>query len=211
MMDPAIPKNEGFFDAIELIVPEGCCLNPTPGRSVAAGTHHPGVEVGEAIALALAQVIPERACPQIYKAGMPAILYGLHPETGQDLRRSLRRFDGGLLRRRPRPGRLGLGQRRLREPDQGDGGDQRVDLPDPPRAPRLQPRQRRAREVARLPGLALREAPHGAGRALHLPGRHEVPDAGNRGRPQRQPESLHAARRASPTRSASRTPRTWCR
>jgi N-methylhydantoinase B len=83
MMDPAIPKNEGFFDSIELVVPEGCCLNPTPGRSVAAGTHHPGVEVGEALCLALAQVIPERACPQIYKAGMPAILYGVHPETGR--------------------------------------------------------------------------------------------------------------------------------
>ncbi len=82
MMDPAIPKNEGFFEAIELVVPEGCCLNPLPGRSVAAGTHHPGVEVGEAIALALAQVIPERACPQIYKAGMPAIVYGVHPDTG---------------------------------------------------------------------------------------------------------------------------------
>ena len=83
MMDPAIPKNEGFFESIELVVPEGCCLNPRPGRSVAAGTHHPGVEVGEAICLALAQVLPERACPQIYKAGMPAILYGTHPETGQ--------------------------------------------------------------------------------------------------------------------------------
>ena len=83
MMDPAIPKNEGFFEAIELIVPEGCCLNPTVGRSVAAGTHHPGVEVGEAVCLALARVIPERACPQIYKAGMPAILYGVHPESGQ--------------------------------------------------------------------------------------------------------------------------------
>jgi N-methylhydantoinase B len=83
MMDPAIPKNEGFFDSIELIVPEGCCLNPRAGRSVAAGTHHPGVEVGEAICLALAPVIPERACPQIYKAGMPAILYGVHPETGR--------------------------------------------------------------------------------------------------------------------------------
>jgi len=82
MMDPAIPKNEGFFDSIDLVVPEGCCLNPTPGRSVAAGTHHPGVEVGEAICLALAEVIPERACPQIYKAGMPAIIYGVHPETG---------------------------------------------------------------------------------------------------------------------------------
>src|SRR5262249_16152945 len=42
-----------------------------------------GVEVGEAVCLALARVSPERACPQIYKAGMPAILYGVHPDTGQ--------------------------------------------------------------------------------------------------------------------------------
>ncbi|MFQ5514711.1 MAG: hydantoinase B/oxoprolinase family protein [Myxococcota bacterium] len=83
MMDPSIPKNEGFFDAIELIVPRGCCLNPEEGRTVAAGTHHPGVEVGEAIALALSRVIPERACPQIYKAGMPTVLVGTHPETGK--------------------------------------------------------------------------------------------------------------------------------
>ena len=82
MMDPTIPKNEGFFRAIELIVPEGCCLNPPPGRSVAAGTHHPGTEVGEAIALALAAVIPERCCPQIYKIGMPTVIFGTHPRTG---------------------------------------------------------------------------------------------------------------------------------
>ena len=194
MMDPAIPKNEGFFDAIELIVPEGCCLNPKPGRSVAAGTHHPGVEVGEAIALALAQVIPERACPQIYKAGMPAILYGVHPRDGPGLRRSLRRFDRGLLRRGARPGWLGLGQRRLWEPDQGDGGDQRIDLSDAPRASRLQPRHGRSREVARLPGLPLREAADVAGRGLHVSGRHEVSDAGHRGWPQWQSESFHAAR-----------------
>src|SRR5436189_6422415 len=56
MMDPTIPKNEGFFRSIELVVPEGCCLNPPPGRSVAAGTHHPGTEVGEAIAKALEPV-----------------------------------------------------------------------------------------------------------------------------------------------------------
>ena len=83
MMDPAIPKNEGFFDAIELVVPEGSVLNPHPGRTVAAGTHHPGVEVGEAIALALATVLPERSCPQIYKLGMPTVIVGNHPETGQ--------------------------------------------------------------------------------------------------------------------------------
>jgi N-methylhydantoinase B len=83
MMDPAIPKNEGFFDSIDLVVPEGCVLNPRPGWTVAAGTHHPGVEVGEAIAKALARVLPERSCPQIYKLGGPNVLVGQHPETGQ--------------------------------------------------------------------------------------------------------------------------------
>jgi N-methylhydantoinase B len=83
MMDPAIPKNEGFFDSIELIVPEGCCLNPPPGRSVAAGTHHPGTEVGEALAKALERVIPERTCPQIYKMGMPTVIFGTSPRDGK--------------------------------------------------------------------------------------------------------------------------------
>ncbi len=83
MMDPSIPKNEGFFDSIELIVPQGCCLNPPPNKSVAAGTHHPGTEVGEAIAKALEQVIPERCCPQIYKMGMPTVIFGTNPKTGQ--------------------------------------------------------------------------------------------------------------------------------
>jgi N-methylhydantoinase B len=83
MMDPAIPKNEGFFNSINLVVPKGCCLNPPAERSVAAGTHHPGTEVGEAIAKALEQVIPERCCPQIYKMGMPTVIFGTNPKTGQ--------------------------------------------------------------------------------------------------------------------------------
>lgn len=82
MMDPTIPKNEGFFRSIDLIVPEGCCLNPPPGRSVAAGTHHPGTEVGEAIAKALEPVVPRRCCPQIYKIGMPTVMFGTDPRTG---------------------------------------------------------------------------------------------------------------------------------
>src|SRR3954465_2256396 len=28
MMDPEIPKNEGFFDSMELVVPAGCVINP---------------------------------------------------------------------------------------------------------------------------------------------------------------------------------------
>jgi N-methylhydantoinase B len=83
MMDPTIPKNEGFFDAIELIVPKGCCLNPPEGKSVAAGTHHPGTEVGEAVAKALERVIPERTCPQVYKMGMPTVIFGTNPRDGK--------------------------------------------------------------------------------------------------------------------------------
>jgi N-methylhydantoinase B len=83
MMDPSIPKNEGFFNSIDLIVPKGCVLNPSTGKTVAAGTHHPGVEVGEAIAKAMSGVLPERACPQIYKLGGPNVFVGSHPETGQ--------------------------------------------------------------------------------------------------------------------------------
>ncbi len=41
------------------------------------------MEVGEAIAKAMAQVIPERCCPQIYKMGMPTVIYGTHPRTGK--------------------------------------------------------------------------------------------------------------------------------
>jgi N-methylhydantoinase B len=83
VLDPSIPKNEGFFDAFTLIVPEGTCLNPLPGKTVAGGIHHPGVEVGEALAKALAQIVPERCCPQIYKMGMPTVIYGTHPRTGK--------------------------------------------------------------------------------------------------------------------------------
>jgi N-methylhydantoinase B len=83
MMDPEIPKNEGFFNSIELIVPEGCVLNPHAGRPVSAGTHHPGADIGEVIAVALSQVLPDRAVPQTYKTGIPTTIRGVDPRTGK--------------------------------------------------------------------------------------------------------------------------------
>lgn len=84
LVDPTIPKNEGMFEAITLIVPEGSCINPRPGKPVSAGTHHPGVEVGDAIALALSQIIPDRCTPQTYKMGAPRQMWGSHnPRTGK--------------------------------------------------------------------------------------------------------------------------------
>jgi len=83
MMDPEIPKNEGFFESIRLVVPQGCVLNPPPGKPVSAGTHHPGAEVGEVIALAMQHVLPDRAVPQVYKTGIPTVIVGIDPRTGE--------------------------------------------------------------------------------------------------------------------------------
>ena len=83
MVDAGIPKNEGFFDCIDLRVPEGSCLNPTEGKPVSSGTHHPGVEVSDAIAVAMSQIIPDRCAPQSYKYGSPRQMWGDHdPRTG---------------------------------------------------------------------------------------------------------------------------------
>jgi N-methylhydantoinase B len=82
MVDPTIPKNEGLFDAVEMIVPEGSILQPPPGKPVALGAFHPAVEVGEAICVALAKILPERSSPQVYKLGMPNAVVGFD-ERGQ--------------------------------------------------------------------------------------------------------------------------------
>lgn len=84
MVDPEIPKNEGFFDRVELRIPEGTCVNPVEGKPVSAGTHHPGVEVGDAITLAMSQIIPDRCSPQTYKYGAPRQMWGdVDPRTGK--------------------------------------------------------------------------------------------------------------------------------
>jgi len=85
LVDPSIPKNEGFFNCLDLRVPEGCCLNPAEGKPVSSGTHHPGVEVGDAIAIAMSQIIPDRCCAQSYKFGSPRQMWGDEdPRTGKE-------------------------------------------------------------------------------------------------------------------------------
>jgi N-methylhydantoinase B len=84
LVDPSIPKNEGFFDCVDLRVPEGTCVNPTEGKPVSSGTHHPGVEVGDVIALAMSQILPDRCAPQTYKYGSPRQMWGdADPRTGK--------------------------------------------------------------------------------------------------------------------------------
>jgi N-methylhydantoinase B len=102
MVDPTIPKNEGLFDAVEMIVPEGSILQPPPGKPVALGAFHPAVEVGEAICVALSEILPERSSPQVYKLGMPNAVVGFDAEgqmwmdQGVDVRASDASATAGL-------------------------------------------------------------------------------------------------------------------
>jgi N-methylhydantoinase B len=77
-MDPTIVKNEGFFNAIEIVVPEGCIAQPPPNKPAALGSFHPACEITEAVCLALSQVAPERSQPQLYKIGMPNAVIGFN-------------------------------------------------------------------------------------------------------------------------------------
>jgi N-methylhydantoinase B len=82
MVDPTITKNEGLFNAVEMIIPEGSILQPPPGKPAALGAFHPAVEVGEAICIALSEILPQRSSPQVYKLGMPNAVIGFD-ERGQ--------------------------------------------------------------------------------------------------------------------------------
>lgn len=75
-MDPTIVKNEGYFNAIEIVVPEGCIAQPPPNKPAALGSFHPACEITEAVCLALSNVAPERSQPQLYKIGMPNAVIG---------------------------------------------------------------------------------------------------------------------------------------
>lgn len=75
-MDPTIVKNEGYFDAVDIVVPEGCIAQPPPNKPAALGSFHPACEITEAVCIALSNVAPERAQPQLYKIGMPNMVVG---------------------------------------------------------------------------------------------------------------------------------------
>ena len=76
MIDPTIVKNEGCFDAVDIIIPEGCIAQPPPNKPAALGSFHPACEITEAVCIALSAVAPDRAQPQLYKIGMPNAVIG---------------------------------------------------------------------------------------------------------------------------------------
>src|SRR3546814_10355014 len=65
MVDPRVVKNEGLFHAVDIVLPENTIVHPPINKPAALGSFHPACEIIEAICVALADVVPERSCPQV--------------------------------------------------------------------------------------------------------------------------------------------------
>jgi len=102
MVDPDILKNEGLFNAVDMVIPEGSILQPPPNKPAALGAFHPAVEVGEAVCIALSPILPQRSAPQVYKLGMPSAVIGFSDsgemwmDQGVDVRASDASATSGL-------------------------------------------------------------------------------------------------------------------
>ena len=69
MMDPEIPKNEGFFNSIELIVPQGCVMNPTPGNRCRRGRTTPAPTSARSSPSRCRVSCPSGRCPRPTRPG----------------------------------------------------------------------------------------------------------------------------------------------
>lgn len=58
--DPGIPPNEGCYRPVNLIVPEGCLLNPVHPHAVSAGNVETSQRITDVLLQAFSQVVPEK-------------------------------------------------------------------------------------------------------------------------------------------------------
>jgi N-methylhydantoinase B len=101
LVDSSIPKNEGFFECITLIVPEGTCVNPTVGKPVSSGTHHPGVEVATRLRSRSARSSPTAARRRPTRSARPArcgVTATRAPTTGRSSTAEVSCTRGGAAR-----------------------------------------------------------------------------------------------------------------
>jgi N-methylhydantoinase B len=61
LMGGRVPVNDGCLRPIHIVAPEGSIVNPRPPAPVGACTTHVGSEIVEAVLLALAPAVPDRA------------------------------------------------------------------------------------------------------------------------------------------------------
>jgi N-methylhydantoinase B len=81
LLDESIPKNDGIFRPVRVVLPSGIVLNPIDGAPTGYCTLHPGAEVAQAVTLAIAQAIPEKAGTP-WDTRVSSIISGVDPRHG---------------------------------------------------------------------------------------------------------------------------------
>ncbi|MBI4504322.1 MAG: hydantoinase B/oxoprolinase family protein [Chloroflexi bacterium] len=76
LFQPDIPTNDGCYRPFDVLVPEGCLLNPRPGAPVVGGNHETSRRVVDAIYRALAPAVPDRVTAAGHGSGGVVIIAG---------------------------------------------------------------------------------------------------------------------------------------
>ncbi len=82
-LDPAIPRNAGFFRPIKVIAPEGTLVHPVPPAPIGGSTTEVGGRVYDVVIGALSKAWPEKALGTWSMMWLGVFLAGTHPDTGK--------------------------------------------------------------------------------------------------------------------------------
>jgi N-methylhydantoinase B len=82
-LDPAIPRNAGFFRPINVIAPEGTLVRPIPPAPIGGSTTEVGGRVYDVVIGALSMAWPEKALGTWSMMWLGVFLSGTHPDTGK--------------------------------------------------------------------------------------------------------------------------------
>ena len=100
-IDPYVPSNAGFYDAIEVVAPPGCVVNPEPPAAVSARALTSAI-VADAVVGALSAAVPDRAVAPSGPHQLMILSGPGHHEEGYFV--DYETFAGALGARPDRPG-----------------------------------------------------------------------------------------------------------
>jgi len=83
LTDPTIPMNDGCYRPVEIHVPGGTLMNPTPPAPVAGGNVETSQRNVDVLLKAFAQILPEKVCAACQGTMNNIAVGGINPENGK--------------------------------------------------------------------------------------------------------------------------------
>ncbi len=84
LVDPTVPHNQGAFDHVTVVAPEGTITNPTFPASTSCATVVPSSMLHDAVMKAMAAAVPELVAAGTARCSNVPQFTGKHPETGEE-------------------------------------------------------------------------------------------------------------------------------